>query len=74
MRRVFGEPGSRRRAGWDLAGSVAILAVFAWIAVPETPWPYGAWDRFVALLLVPAIFVNGRHALRAMARLRGSHA
>ena len=67
---VWGEPGSRRRAGWDLAGSLFVVAVFVLVAMPDAAGGYRARDWLLLPLLVWAAAVNLRHIRRAVGRLR----
>ena len=68
MRRLFGEPGSRRRAWWDLATSVAVVTMVVWVSIPYVGGEGMTW------LLLPlfawAIVVNVIHVRRATRRLR----
>ena len=68
---VWGEPGSRRRARWDLVLSLATVVAFASLLVPGTlDGRFGSWGWILLPLLAWAVVVNVHHALRALRRLR----
>ena len=68
---VWGEPGSRRRAWWDLVVSVAVAVAFAWLAISGMmDGRFGPWGWVLLPLLAWAVVVNGRHASRAARKLR----
>ena len=68
MRRLFGEPDSRRRAWWDLVTSVGVVVVVVWVSIPYVGGEGMTW------LLLPlfawAIVMNAIHVRRAVRRLR----